>query len=286
MPSASTTENGMAIKPMRKTALFRPVALAILAFLTALHCTAGAADDWAGYERLDREKVVEALAGTAPADFYAKNLSGLDLSAIDFKGANLAASVLNGSRLQYANLANCKLSVSFGEGADFSHADLSGAMMFSMQLKGANFKGAKLAKARFIGDMSRANLQDADLTGLRGSADMKNQSMGLMRASFVSSDLRRANFTGAELARADFSFADLREAKFVGANLSGAEFASSDLRGADLSGADLRGAKFIDTRFHDAILTGARFGGATWRGVQGMDNAAGRGATGTPSELR
>lgn len=163
------------------------------------------------------------------------------------------------------------------KGADFSHADLSGAMLFSMQLKGANSEGAKLAAARFIGDMSHANRRDTDLTGLRGSVDMKNQSMGLMRASFVSPDLRRANFTGAELARADFGFADMRNARFVGANLCGAEFASSDLRGADPSGADLRGAKFIDTQFHEAILAGARFDGATWRGVQGMENAAGRG---------
>lgn len=183
----------MASKPLSKTANFRPIVLAALVLFTAVHSGAVVADDWAGYERLDRAKVVTALTGTGPADFYAKNLSNLDLSAIDFKGANLAAAVLNGSKLQHANLANCKLSVSFGEGADFSHADLSGAMMFSMQLKGANFKGAKLIRARFIGDMSHANLQDADLTGLRGSADMKNQSMGLMRASFVSADLRRAN---------------------------------------------------------------------------------------------
>src|SRR6476620_752141 len=63
--SASTMENRMAIKPMRKTALFRPMALVPLVFCTALHSAAIAADDWAGYERLDREKVVQALAGTA-----------------------------------------------------------------------------------------------------------------------------------------------------------------------------------------------------------------------------
>lgn len=95
----------MAIVPMRKAVLFHPMALAPFIFFTAIHSAADAADEWAGYERLDREKVVQALAGTAPADLYAKNLSSLDLSSIDFKEANLAAAVLNGSRLQHANLS-------------------------------------------------------------------------------------------------------------------------------------------------------------------------------------
>jgi hypothetical protein len=47
---------------------------------------AGAAD-WPGYEKLTREQVVAALAkatASAPTDFYSRNLSGLDLSSIDF----------------------------------------------------------------------------------------------------------------------------------------------------------------------------------------------------------
>ena len=57
----------MAIQPVSVSALFRPAALAGLLFFTALHSSAGAADDWAGYERLERARGREALAGSAPA---------------------------------------------------------------------------------------------------------------------------------------------------------------------------------------------------------------------------
>jgi hypothetical protein len=52
---------------------------------------------WPGYKRLAHEQVLAELArasGAAPADFRSKNLSGLDLSGLDFKGANRSAAVL------------------------------------------------------------------------------------------------------------------------------------------------------------------------------------------------
>ncbi|TMH97256.1 MAG: pentapeptide repeat-containing protein [Betaproteobacteria bacterium] len=121
-----------------------PGRLAIAAALL-LPQSPGAAE-WPGYEKLTREQVVAALAAasaSAPADFYSKNLSGLDLSGIDFKGANLTAAVLNRSNLTGANLSRCNLTVSFAEGANLTNADLRGAMMFSMQLQGANLKGSR-----------------------------------------------------------------------------------------------------------------------------------------------
>jgi len=232
---------------------------------------AGAAD-WPGYKRLTREQVVGALAQAAsgPADFYSTNLSGLDLSGIDFKGANLAAAVLNGAKLTGANLSRCNLTVSFAEGADLAAANLQGAMMFSMQLQGANLKGANLSGARLIGDLRRANLEQAVLTRLDGAADMKNQSMGLMRASIVSANLKGADLSGSDFSRADFSFSDLSGARLAGTRLAGAEFSGTDLRGANLAGADLSGAKLIDTDFTGANLANTNFTAATFRGVKGL----------------
>src|SRR5712691_6325055 len=134
------------------------------------------AADWPGYEKLTREQVVAALAeasASAPADFYSKNLSGLDLSGIDFKGANLTAAVLNRSNLTGANLSRCNLTVSFAEGTNLTNADLRGAMMFSMQLQGANLKGANLSGARLIGDLRRANLEQAVLTRMDRSEERR-----------------------------------------------------------------------------------------------------------------
>ena len=50
-------------------------------------------------------------------------------------------------------------------------------------MRGANLSGADLSKARIAGDLMRANLSGAKLIGADLSADMKNQSMGLMRAA-------------------------------------------------------------------------------------------------------
>src|SRR6266480_4533574 len=203
-----------------------PGRLAIAAALL-LPQSPGAAE-WPGYEKLTREQVVAALAAasaSAPADFYSKNLSGLDLSGIDFKGANLTAAVLNRSNLTGANLSRCNLTVSFAEGANLTNADLRGAMMFSMQLQGANLKGANLSGARLIGDLRKANLEGSVLTKMDGAADMKNQSMGLMRANIVSANLRGADLSGSDFSRADFSFSD-----FTGANLAGADFTAAVFR--------------------------------------------------------
>ena len=231
------------------------------------------AADWPGYEKLTREQVVAALAeasASTPADFYSKNLSGLDLSGIDFKGANLTAAVLNRSNLTGANLSRCNLTVSFAEGANLTNADLRGAMMFSMQLQGANLKGANLSGARLIGDLRKANLEGSVLTKMDGAADMKNQSMGLMRANIVSANLRGADLSGSDFSRADFSFSDLSGANLAGTRLGGAEFSGTDLRGANLAGADLSGAKLIDTDFTGANLAGADFTAAVFRSVRGL----------------
>jgi mxaJ protein len=235
------------------------------------------AADWPGYEKLTREQVVAALAkasASAPTDFYSKNLSELDLSGIDFKGANLAAAVLNGANLTSANLSRCNLTVSFAQGSNLTNANLQGAMMFSMQLQGANLKGANLSGARLIGDLRRANLEQAVLTKMDGAADMKNQSMGLMRANIVSANLRGADLSGSDFSRADFSFSDLSSANLAGTKLSGAEFSGTDLRGANLAGADLSGSKFIDTDFTGANLANADFTAAVFRGVKGLAQVA------------
>ncbi|TMH97255.1 MAG: hypothetical protein E6H43_18510, partial [Betaproteobacteria bacterium] len=108
------------------------------------------------------------------------------------------------------------------------------------------------------------------LTKMDGAADMKNQSMGLMRANIVSANLRGADLSGSDFSRADFSFSDLSGANLAGTRLSGAEFSGTDLRGANLAGADLSGAKLVDTDFTGANLAGADFTAAVFRSVRGL----------------
>ena len=122
---------------------------------------------------------------------------------------------------------------------------------------------ADLTKARPIGDFSGANLSGATLVGLRGGADIRNQSMGLMRAVFTSANLEGADLTGANLGRSKLDFANLR-----GANLTDAVLIGSDASGVDLTGATVVGADFANVDV----------GGAKLRGLKGQDLAKGSGA--------
>jgi uncharacterized protein YjbI with pentapeptide repeats len=60
---------------------------------------------------------------------------------------------------------------------------------------GANFSGAKVTARFSLDDMRGANLSH-----LKASADMRNQSMGLIRTDFSRANLADANFESAELA--------------------------------------------------------------------------------------
>ena len=109
-----------------------------------------------------------------------------------------------------------------------------------------------------------ATLIDANLAKANIGADPGNQSMGVMRAQFVSADLTGADFTDANLFKADFSFASLRKAKLVNANLQNADLASTDFTGADVTGA----------LFNKANVDGAIFIGIIGRDqMKGLDEA-------------
>jgi uncharacterized protein YjbI with pentapeptide repeats len=85
--------------------------------------------------------------------------------------------------------------------ADFSGASLNKANLFASQMQDSKFDGADLSGTRITADLSRASLRNAKFKDSDLAADMKNQSMGLMRAILKSADLRGADFENANLAR-------------------------------------------------------------------------------------
>jgi uncharacterized protein YjbI with pentapeptide repeats len=227
---------------------------------------------------LTREAVRDSLARATsnhPADFSRQSLEKLDLSGLNFAGANLAGADLFGAKLvdadfTGANLSGANLNLSWVIHANFTRANLANAslqgLIVSMGLEtsaaqapilaGANLSGAHIT-ARF----NYSDARGANFTGASMGADIKNQSMGLMRADLSGARLDGANFSGADLSRALMRFAKLRGANFSGANLQ-----LADLSGADLSGADLTGAN----------VTGADFGGVVLSGAKGLDKMTGR----------
>ena len=135
-----------------------------------------------------------AAAGGKPLDLGGKKLSGLDLSGLDLRGANFRAARLNHARLTGARLDGAVLDQAWALEADFSNAHFVGATLFQAQVQKARFDGADLSRARIAADFSGARLNKAVLRGANGAADEKNQSMGLMRATFMSADLDRRGF--------------------------------------------------------------------------------------------
>jgi len=214
---------------------------------------------------LTREQVVALLkqaTSDKPADLRRKNLQKVDLSGLDLRHADLWGADLRYADLSHANLAGQNLDLTIMRGTDLSGANLQGVSIFGVIMIDANLSGANLKNSRVIATLDRARLVDADLENAFWGADMKNQTMGLMRAS-----CNKADFTGAKLKNANFNrvllkFAKLRRADMDNINLYRAVLSGADLSGAKLRWADLREAHLDNTDFSGADLTGVRLEGA------------------------
>src|SRR5215471_2753385 len=198
-----------------------------------------------------------------PANLSGRSLENLDLSNVDFKranlsGTNLYGAKLDGADLSGANLSRAKLDLAWIMRANFTKANLSNASLFgpvvssgldTSPAEAPVFRGANFSGVRVIARLSRFDLRGANFTDAKMGADMKHQSMGLMRTDLSGADLAGANFTNADLGRAMMRFANL-----TGANLSGASLTGADLSGADLTGANLTGADLTEADLGSAVL--------------------------------
>ncbi len=102
-------------------------------------------------------------------------------------------------------------------------------------------------------DLTGARLVGTLLTGANLSADMKNQSMGLMRAVLKSSNLERAILRDADLSRVDLEFASLKDADLTNASLRGAALGGATLARVTVNGTDFNGADLASTRLIEPI---------------------------------
>ncbi|MBV8616233.1 MAG: pentapeptide repeat-containing protein [Acetobacteraceae bacterium] len=213
-----------------------------------------------------REALAHAPPGTRPSfrgrSLRDLDLSGLDLSGIDLSGADLSGAKLAGATLAGANLSGARLNLAWIMGANFDRANLSGATLETLvassglqttPAEAASFVDANLSGARIMARFSLDDMRGANFSHAKMSADMRNQSMGLIHTDFSGAKLSGANFAGAALGHVSFRFADL-----TGANLSGADLRHADFVGADLTGANLTGADATDADFDGARLKDAR----------------------------
>ena len=217
-----------------------------------------------------------------PPDLSRVDLSGLDLSGVDFKRANLTGAKLAGTKLVGANLFTADLTDAVLTDADLSKANLDGSVLRRAKLQRANLEGASLfatiiesadlsnadlAGARIIGYLRGANLSGASLRHTNAGADPGNQSMGVMRATFVGADLSGADLSDANLFKADLSHANLTNAKLARTNLMNADLIQTDLTRADLTDAKLAQANLDEANFTGAVGIGR---------IQGLDRVRNR----------
>lgn len=210
-----------------------------------------------------REDIVGRLAAARPgeaADLHELVARGADLSGVDFRGAQMRGIDLKGANLSGAKLAKTVLDLAILSNADLSGADLSDASLYGAVAIQARLEGADLSRAVLLGNLSEARLDGARLLHAKGGANMKNQSMGLIRLVMTYASLDRADFSDADLAVCDGRFA-----RFTNATLHRVNFSDCDLRGADFTGADLT----------DADMTGAKLEGAIFANIRGRESIKG-----------
>lgn len=223
----------------------------------------------------------KAKPGERP-DLSGKFLVYLDLSELNFKGANLARSDFYGTDFTGANL----------KGADLSHTRLDRSVLIRADLSGADLTGATILRPTIYSDLSN-NTQDAphfsgaNLTEVHVQAELSGadfRGADLTKANFYPLEgrpgegtlattyhnvLKYCDFSGAKLHDADMERTVLWFAKFKGADLTGTNFSEADLSRADFAGADVSGADFTH-----ADLDGANFVGAIGIGeAKGLDQA-------------
>lgn len=219
---------------------------------------------------MSREQLEALLADASrdrPVDLTKRRFSGLDLSGIDFKGADLRWSRFNYADLEGADLSDTRLDLTWFYKADLDGADLSRSHLFSAQLQHASLENADIRDARVVANFQNANLAGASFRDSDLAADMKNQSMGLMTTVFTS-----ANLSGADLSRVKASRVNAEFADFSAASLTGADFSDAKLGGARFSGADVGGLRLTGADLDSADLTGL----VNADGIVGLNDAVNR----------
>jgi uncharacterized protein YjbI with pentapeptide repeats len=150
-----------------------------------------------------------------------------------------------------ADLSEVNLSDANLRGADLSCANLKGANLSCANLRGADLGRANLDDANLsYADLSCANLRGADLS----DTDLINVDLinvDLSEANLSCADLRGANLRCANLGYANLSYANLSCASLKGANLGDANLSCANLRGADLSDANLSDANLRSVKYND-----------------------------------
>ena len=229
------------------------------------------------YSQTYYAEMVELLKGTV--EDWKKHLSGVDLTNVDLKRANLREANLKGAVLRNANLKEAWLDM-----ANLQESDLLKANLQKAVIDGTNFQNATLTGA----NLKEVNLQEvytqkplsfkvklpqssAKNTILSSTYYYPDRSVTIgVKTNFRGAFLMGANLQKAKVPNGNFQKAYMKIANLQGANLRGANLQEANLGGANLEEADLIGADFQEADLYGTNLKEAKLDGANFIKVKNI----------------
>jgi uncharacterized protein YjbI with pentapeptide repeats len=220
-------------------------------------------------------------AALSNADFSRADLARADLSRADctgvrFNGVNLAGAVLEGADCSGASFHGARLDEVKAARGSFEKARFTRATARMAIFCEAVLAQAKLSDADFSqSDLSGASLEEAGAYPLvaRGAKMDKLRAADAVfwACNFQDSTAQKSVWERADLRRTDFSGADLTGGQFAKARMQGVNLRSARLRSARLAGAVLRNADLRDADLFESSFANADAGEATLLGSNAFD---------------
>ena len=140
-------------------------------------------------------------------------------------------------RLNELNITEINISLCNLKGAILRGVNLQGCDLLMANLQGCDLSGSNLAGARLCGvNLQNAILRNANLTGADLS-DSQLQNIYLPKTTIKDVCWTSSNLSGANLSGMNFQNADLYEVNFKNADLSNTNLQGANLQFAQLSGA-------------------------------------------------
>jgi uncharacterized protein YjbI with pentapeptide repeats len=213
------------------------------------------------------------LCNLAGGDF-----TGIDLTNVKLRGANLARTVLaghdlSGADLRFTNLQGAVMAGSNLEGANLCSAQLNASVLVPVAatLSGAHLKNTNLSNAILDGvDFSGASFYSSGQPASCQQTDCGSYVAPTCAGAHAAS-IQSANFDSAYIANADMSKVTGRGVNFSNATLFGVSLAGAtlDVNASAGTGSKFRNANLQGTDFSNATVQYADFTGAQ------MDPASG-----------
>jgi len=222
-------------------------------------------------------------------DFSTYNLSGLDLSNVNFEGVKISSVNFSNSDLTGASFKNAYIQDANFKNADLTNADLTNMEIWFSEFHGTIFENTNVTN--FNTDAGRGS-NNYDAGAARGLiqgipvlpddwAWVAYKGVDASSGGFLLHEgVRLVNVKSISIADSHgwFPAYDLKNLNLKNADLRGTEFVSPIFTGSDFSGAKLNhtifwNGTFRNVDFSNADLTNARFENIWWPGTFDIQGA-------------